>query len=246
MRQLLDELWITSGPALTHRLDASAYLIKGDQPTLIDCGSKDGYPALRAALHDFGYEPRDIVRVIGTHGHWDHVSAMALLREESDAELYLHDADRCAVETGDFDLTAAFLYDRSFTPVTVDHVLNDGDVLDVNGLSLRVIHTPGHTPGSICLLTEIAGQRVLIAADTLWGGYHPKIRSDIDAWQRSIDRLLQEDFDVATIGHMPPTLIANAKDKVSNARTWFGALFNPWFTWDPDQEGETSDVRDRT
>jgi glyoxylase-like metal-dependent hydrolase (beta-lactamase superfamily II) len=233
MRRLLNELWVTSGPELTHRYDASAYLIKGPEPTLIDCGSSEGYAALKTALHEFGYEPSDIVRVIATHGHWDHLSGMALLRKESNAELYLHEADRFAVETGDFDLTASFLYDHSFPPVEVDHLLCDGDELSINGLTLRVIHTPGHTPGSVCLLTEIDGTRLLIAGDTLWGGYHPKIRSDIDSWQRSIDRLLQEDFDAATIGHMPPNLILNAKSKVANARTWFGALFNPWFTWEP-------------
>lgn len=233
MRRLLSEIWVTSGSELTHRYDANAYLIKGDQPTLIDCGSKDGYPALKAALHEFGYEPGDIKHVVATHGHWDHLSGMALLREESDAKLYMHEGDRPAVEQGDFNLTASFLYNRSFPPVEVDHLLRDGDTLYFNGVEMTVLHTPGHTPGSICLLTELEGTRLLIAGDTLWGGYHPKIRSDIDEWQRSLDRLLTLNFEVATIGHAPPNLIMNAKEKVAQSRELFGALFDPWFRWDP-------------
>jgi glyoxylase-like metal-dependent hydrolase (beta-lactamase superfamily II) len=136
------------------------------------------------------------------------------------------------VETGDYDLTAAFLYDRPFPPVTVDRLLEDGDVLRINGLELHVLHTPGHSPGSVCFLVEVEGSTLLIAGDTLWGGYHPRLRSDISSWQRSIDRLLTCDFDVATIGHMPPQLIHDAKAKATRARASFGALFNPWFSWD--------------
>jgi hydroxyacylglutathione hydrolase len=232
MRRLLGELWVTSGYELTTPFDASAYLLKGEEPTLIDCGSSVGYPLLKTALSDFGYQPSDIKHVIATHGHWDHLSAMSFLRQESDADLAMHEGDRWAVENGDFDLTASYLYNRAFPPVTVDRLLNDGEIISLNGVDFTVLHTPGHTPGSICLLAEIAGRRLLIAGDTLWGGYHPKIHSDIDIWQQSVDRLLTCDFDVATIGHMPPTLIEDARAKVQGARTWFGALFNPWFTQD--------------
>jgi glyoxylase-like metal-dependent hydrolase (beta-lactamase superfamily II) len=65
-------------------------------------------------LVSFGYQPQDIRRVIATHGHWDHLSAMSLLRQESDATLFIHQADGAQVETGDGDLTAAFLYNRPF------------------------------------------------------------------------------------------------------------------------------------
>jgi len=79
--------------------------VNGAEPTLIDCGSSAGYPQLKLSLHAFGLEPRDIKTVIATHGHWDHLSGMARLREESDAVLVMHPGDQWAVETGDFDLT---------------------------------------------------------------------------------------------------------------------------------------------
>ncbi|MDQ3855502.1 MAG: MBL fold metallo-hydrolase, partial [Chloroflexota bacterium] len=157
MIRLLGEFWVVSGDKLTHAWDASAYLIAGDEPTLIDCGSAKGYPALKRDLKTFGYEPRDISRVLATHGHWDHLSAMAQLKQESDAKLYIHEAEQSQVESGDALRTATLLYDRQFPPVKVDGYLYDGDILRVNGFELQVIHTPGHSPGSVSFWTQFNG-----------------------------------------------------------------------------------------
>ncbi len=230
MIRLLGELWLAANERLTHPWDASSYLITGKEPTLIDCGSSAGYPALKRDLASFGYRPADIKRVIATHGHWDHLSGMALLRHESDAQLFIHGADRAQVESGDRDLTAAFLYDRPFPPVRVDGELEDGQVWQVNDFRLTVHHTPGHSPGSVCLWTEHQGMKLLIAGDTLWGGYHPRVGSDLEAWRQSLDRLLELDFDIMAIGHCPaPGVIFDAKKNVYEARKQLGVYFNPWF-----------------
>src|SRR3712207_6430610 len=151
MVKLIGHLYIVSNEKLTHPWDANAYLIAGDEPTLIDCGSSEGYAALKRNLQQLGYAPKDIRKVIATHGHWDHVSGMAQLRAESDAQLFLHAAEREQVETGDPDRTAAFLYDRPFAPVKVDGFLQDGDVLQLGAYQFHVYHTPGHSPGSVSL-----------------------------------------------------------------------------------------------
>ncbi len=229
MVKLIGQLYVVSNDKLTHPWDANAYLFAGDEPVLIDCGSREGYPALKRNLQQVGYAPKDIRRVIATHGHWDHLSGMAQLREESDAELWLHGDDLATVETGDWDKSAAFLYNQPFPPVQVDRLLHDGDVVPAGPYKLQVCHTPGHSPGSVSFLTEINGLKLLIAGDTLWGGFHPRLSSDINAWTASLDRLAALDFDVATIGHCPPTLIFDAKTKVREAQQQFGVLFNPWF-----------------
>ncbi len=229
MVRLLGNFGVVAGSRLTHPWDASAYLIAGERPLLIDCGSSVGYPGLKRELRECGYEPGDVHAVLATHGHWDHLSGLECLRREGDVKLYIHEADREQVETGDYDLTAAFLYGRPFPPLEVDGVIRDGDVIEANGLRLEVIHTPGHSPGSVCFLTEIAGLRLLIAGDTLRGGGHARVRSNLEDWRRSIDRLLELDFDVMTTGHIPPMLLFDAKRQVREARMQFGVYFNPWF-----------------
>jgi glyoxylase-like metal-dependent hydrolase (beta-lactamase superfamily II) len=229
MVKLIGQFHVISNPKFTHPWDANAYLVAGDEPTLIDCGSSLGYAALKAALDQLGYAPRDIRRVIATHGHWDHVSSMAQLREESDAQLWMHANDRDAVEAGDDDRTSAFLYGQPFPAVKVDRLLHDNEDIAVGPYRLHVMHTPGHSPGSVVFCTEVNGIKILIAGDTLWGGFHPKLGSDLDVWAHSLDRLLSLDFDVVTIGHCPPTLIFDAKTKVREARQQFGVFFDPWF-----------------
>jgi glyoxylase-like metal-dependent hydrolase (beta-lactamase superfamily II) len=229
MVRLIGQFYVISNSKFTHPWDANAYLVTGDKPTLIDCGSSLGFAALKAALDQLDLAPSDIQRVIATHGHWDHVSGMAQLREESDAQLWMHADDRAAVEAGDEERTSAFLYGQSFPAVKVDRLLQDGEEIAVGPYRLHVLHTPGHSPGSVVFLTEINGIKVLIAGDTLWGGFHPKLGSDLDVWAHSLDRLLNLDFDVVTIGHCPPTLIFDAKTKVCEARQQFGVFFDPWF-----------------
>ncbi len=107
-------------------------------------------------------------RVLETHGHWDHIQAVPAVR----------DAGIDVGVTGE---------DAGMLP-SYDFVLEDDSVLEVGRLRLRTIHTPGHTPGSMCF--ELVGSPVLFAGDTLFpggpgatrfpGGDFPTIISSID------------------------------------------------------------------
>jgi hydroxyacylglutathione hydrolase len=218
---LCGDLYQVAGGDLTHPFDASAYLLLAPRPVLFDCGSVEGHPALVANLRRLGVEPRDLDAVYATHGHYDHVSGLAPLRELADVPLHLHAAEHDAVRSGDAMLTTAGpLYDRAFPPLEVEHELIAGG---------GVIHTPGHSPGSVCFLVETGGHRVLLAGDTLWGGFYPSLGSDLDAWRRSLDRLLIEDFDVMSFGHVISHLVHDAHAKVAAARDRLGLFFDPWF-----------------
>ncbi|WP_067618985.1 MBL fold metallo-hydrolase [Alicyclobacillus acidiphilus] len=229
MVRLAEGFYMISSGNLTHPWDANAYLFPGQEPALVDCGSPLGYAALKESLRQFGYEPKDIRKVIGTHGHWDHVSGMASLRQESDAVLWLHPADKEQVEHGDYDKTAAFLYGEPFPATPVDHLLEDGQDILAGDHTLKVIHTPGHSIGSICLWFEVGGIKILISADTVGGGFHPRVGSDLVQWEHSLDKLMKLDFDVYTMGHSNPTLIYDAKRKIQEAREQFNVYLNPWF-----------------
>lgn len=230
MIQLHGNLWAVSGARLSHEFDASAYLIMGPVPTLIDCGSALGYADLKRHLSRLGLLPSDIQLILATHGHYDHISSAHLLKQESNAKLLVHRADRKAVETGDPERTAAFLYGLPFPATPVDGNIRDGQTWQLGETTVTAHHTPGHTPGSVSFIVETDGERILVAGDTLWGGFDHRIRSNAKAWIASLDKLAALEFDTLTWGHCPaPRLYLDAKTRVLEAKVQFQVYTNPWF-----------------
>lgn len=225
---VVGDLHQVAGAAISHAWDANAYLLLGDEPTLIDCGGALGFDAVARNVASLGVAVRDIRHVIATHGHWDHVAGAAQLARHGDATLWLHELDRAGVEDGDPDRTSAFLYGEQFPLLHVDEVLHGGERILVGSHTVEVHHTPGHSPGSCCLLIETAGTRVLVAGDTLWGGFHPRIGSDLDAWVASLARIHDLAPDVVLAGHVPGAMF-DGTARIEEARRQLGVFFDPWF-----------------
>lgn len=229
--RLLDQLYQVGGPSLTHSFDATTYLIKGTKEcVLIDCGTVEGYELLKKNIERCGVKPNQITKILGTHGHYDHVGAAALWKEEFGTKLYLHKADCEQVETGDsLKTTASLLYGTTFLPCKVDEYLQDGDVFTVDNTKLEVIYTPGHTMGGVCFAVSMGNMEILVAGDTIWGGYSDKIGSSEEAWKDSLEKLTSRHFDSFTFGHVNPQLIADADARLMEAKRAFANYYNPWF-----------------
>jgi glyoxylase-like metal-dependent hydrolase (beta-lactamase superfamily II) len=98
--------------------------------------------------------------VLLTHGHFDHVGAVAELVEETGAPLWMHEKDNGTAIGGG---------DAVYSAPAGAHFFRDGDVITCDALAFAVLETPGHTPGSVCFLCTAAdGDRALFSGDTLF------------------------------------------------------------------------------
>lgn len=149
----------------------------------------------------------DIKIIVLTHGHSDHTAALKEVKEETGAQMAVHAED---VSTLKQKLLGVIMGVGFKSPPPPDRLLNDGDTVSVSGLELKVIHTPGHSRGSICLI----GDGVLFSGDTLFnfgigrsdlpgsGGNHEQLIKNIK------DKLLVLDDDIKVYpGHGPETTI---------------------------------------
>ncbi len=129
----------------------------------------------KAAIIDPGYtDPRvaqtikdnnlKVEKIILTHGHIDHLLGLDEARSLTDAEVYIHEADASCLTSAAHSLSDMMGLHKTFAPA--EHTIKDGDVISVGGEYLTVIHTPGHTVGSVCLLTEKGD--TLFSGDTLF------------------------------------------------------------------------------
>ena len=153
----------------------NAFLVDGDDGlTLVDVGWAKAPGVLLAALAGLGRKPGDIKRIVLTHAHPDHVKGAAELRRATGAQVLIHAADADWLQAGRVpgagrSGAVGRLIDRlpalHWQPVTPDGLLTDGQLIE-GADGLRVLHTPGHTPGHVVLVHEPS--RTVLLGDALF------------------------------------------------------------------------------
>ena len=100
--------------------------------------------------------------ILLTHGHFDHMLAMNDIKDKTNADICIHKMDEKYLTDGRLNLSADFYPNCCF--YLPDRALEDGDIIEMDSLSVKVLHTPGHTEGSVCYLCD----NILMSGDTLF------------------------------------------------------------------------------
>jgi hydroxyacylglutathione hydrolase len=152
--------------------------------------------------------------IVSTHGHWDHTGDNAAVAEHTGADIAVHPLDRDAL-VHPTPLWAPFDIPPSVPAVE----LAEGGEIRFGEIRLRVLHTPGHTPGSVCLLAADDG--VLFSGDTLFAGGWGRVDLPGGSADQIVESLVRlADFEARTVvlpGHGPETTIARE-------RPWLGMV----------------------
>ncbi len=151
--------------------------------------------------------------IANSHGHIDHVLGVGAVREATGARFLLHPGDAYLVRTTS-ESARRWMGAEIENPPPPDGLLADGDEIDVDGLKLHVIHTPGHTPGSVSFYVN----GVLFAGDTLFAGSIGRTDlpgGDYDQEMGSIiERLLALPDDTVVLpGHMDQTTVGQERQR---------------------------------
>ncbi len=182
--------------------------------TLIDAGTPFASGRLLDGLRAMGKDPGDIRRIVLTHSHYDHAGSAARIAHGTGARVIVHAEDAAYARRGrpptpDVRYVVTRLFgipvNQAFPGVEVDEEIKDGDVLPIAG-GLRVVHTPGHTPGHVSLLLESSG--ILITGDTILNvgglrGLPAYVSHDFPLYQRTRHMLGELDYTMAAFTHGP-------------------------------------------
>ena len=199
------KVFAIGGSDLSNSSDAMIYLIKchNEKLALIDCGV-DSLAAIENNIKELGLNPDDLIALILTHCHIDHTgTASQLVNKYKDIKTYAHEWEREAIEgKGNYEkLTAASWYGVSYEPVNVDVAIKaEEEKHKIGETEFLFIHTPGHTPGSMSVLIEDDGRKILFGQD-IHGPFMDDFNSSVRDWAASMKKLISKEADVLAEGH---------------------------------------------
>ena len=189
---------------------SNCYLLEeGGEALIVDPSAAAS--AILRKLREDGCTP---VGILLTHGHFDHIMSIDTLRQaEPNLKVYVHEEDAPMLADGQKN-GFSFFFRQDRTWKNADVLLTDGQEITVGSATLRVVHTPGHSPGSVCYLCESEG--IMLTGDTLfsdnigrcdlWGGSYATIR-------QSLKRLRDYDGGLTILpGHGGSNTLSKALD----------------------------------
>ena len=171
-------------------LCSNIYVLGVEEAVLIDAGVGNRLNPVWPQLEEIGVKPEGLRRVAVTHAHHDHVGGVFRILERADPEVYMHRFDA--------EYVAAYIKRL--------RLVDEGDVIETPLWPLRVIWTPGHTRGGICLYVE--EEAILFSGDTVFPwGYYGRYNGETGSYEdivESLRRLNELEVELLLPGHGGP------------------------------------------
>jgi len=226
MKQVVTDIFISEGLQ-----SANVYLIRSSGGlTLVDTGMKGEADEIAIQIQGRGFTLNEVRNIVLTHGHGDHAGNAAELSERTEASVLAHEAEAPFIEHTRSMPEPAMLRIMNklggsafdYAPAKLGRRLKNEDrIRFLNGW--RIMHMPGHTPGSICLYEQ--DRHILICGDTLFNknpvtnkvGLSPSfpvLTWDKNKLQESLQKLSALTIDVICFGHGDPIIMKDSQDQI--------------------------------
>ena len=159
---IIENLYLVGGPGLTVPEDAAIYLVRfGEEAALIDAGCGYAHERLIANISACLPPETRIPWLFLTHCHFDHVGGADALRKHYGCKIVAHELDAAFLEAGDSEVCAALWYGETLAPLPVDIKISQPEhTFPVGCGIIKMLHCPGHSPGSVVYVAEIAEKKV--------------------------------------------------------------------------------------
>jgi glyoxylase-like metal-dependent hydrolase (beta-lactamase superfamily II) len=187
---------------MTDPSDAAVYLVRfGDKAALIDAGTGRDHARLKKNIAECLEPGVQLEYLLLTHCHFDHSGGAVAVRDEYGCRITAHELDAIYLESGDNRVTDAARHRAHLEPFAVDiRLYGQESTLIVGSGTVRAIHCPGHSPGSVVYTTDIEGELILFGQDVS-GPLHSELLSDEKQYLASLARLENLNADVLLEGH---------------------------------------------
>lgn len=193
------DVYQIGGSGLSDPYDCAVYIIDAGDLVLIDSGAGTSFKKLVANITNSGLDPKKLKAILVTHAHIDHIGALRQFRDEFGLKVIAHELDADNIERG--TRVGAEAYGIDYTPCPIDmRIKGNEESLAFGKYELKVIHIPGHTPGSIAAYIETSDGRVLFGQD-IHGPYLPEWGADRAKAKESLQKLIDLKADILCEGH---------------------------------------------
>lgn len=201
VKEIHDGIYLIGSSDITDGKDCCVYLLNLGELVLIDTGAGSSVNSLIKNIDGLGFASTPLTTIILTHCHIDHIGGAAALQQRYGAKIIMHELDAAPLENGDQSMTAARWYGVNLKPLPVDVKFSGPrHVISIGSHEIALLHTPGHTPGSISACIDKSAKRVLFGQD-IHGPFLPDFGANMRDWTNSMKQLLALNADILCEGH---------------------------------------------